>query len=83
MLLAEKWEGLVCDIIHVMPGIEASRSDLIECGRVDQTCYKFEVCASDHHWYQICVRREQVITLVWKSMATVNLKLGYSGTTYM
>ena len=40
MVLTEKWDGLVCNIIFVIPGIY--RSDLIEIERVDQTGYKFE-----------------------------------------
>ena len=30
-------------------------NDLTKLGRVDQACYEFELCASDHHWYQISV----------------------------
>ena len=62
------------------------RTDLIELGWVDQTFKELELCASDHHWHQICVRMEQASahhTLGWKSMATIYLKPGYSGTTYM
>ena len=50
--------SLGCDVIHVMPGIEAlseprspagwGRSDLIERGRVAHTGYRFELRARGH-----------------------------------